>query len=212
VRLLTRRRETAPEEALMLLAERLRAEDSVISPHVRRSAEPPFLGLLAAAGPRAVAARGQYALLVESIREGYLLHYGDPRIVVGADPDLALLAGDYLYALGLERLAALGDLAAVRELSDLISLSSQLHAGAPDRAPPAAAGSALWLACVTAIAVGAREEHESAKAMLRAERPDAPAALLRSARFVAADTGLSDMLRHTAESIGLDPAHLPDLG
>ena len=48
-------------------------------------------------------------------------------MVVGADPDLALLAGDYLYALGLERLAALGDLEAIRELSDLISLSAQLH-------------------------------------------------------------------------------------
>ena len=32
------------------------------------------------------------------------------RVVRGAEPDLALLAGDYLYALGLERLAALGDL------------------------------------------------------------------------------------------------------
>jgi hypothetical protein len=31
-----------------------------------------------------------------------------------ADPDLALLAGDYLYALGLERLAALADLEAIR--------------------------------------------------------------------------------------------------
>ena len=35
--------------------------------------------------------------------------------MVGADPDLRLLAGDYLYALGLERLAGLGDLPAVRE-------------------------------------------------------------------------------------------------
>ena len=51
--------------------------------------------------------------MIEAVREGYLLHYGEPRIVVGADTDLALLAGDYLYALGLERLAALGDLEAV---------------------------------------------------------------------------------------------------
>ncbi len=59
----------------------------------------PALGLLAAAGPRAAEAPGEYALVIESIREGYLLHYGEPRVVVGADPDLALLAGDYLYAL-----------------------------------------------------------------------------------------------------------------
>ena len=42
--------------------------------------------------------------MVEAVREGYLLHYGEPRLLVGADADLALLAGDYLYALGLERL------------------------------------------------------------------------------------------------------------
>jgi hypothetical protein len=202
----------APEEALELLAERLRAEDSVISPHVRRAAEPPYLGLLAAAGPRAMNARGDYALLVESIREGYLLHYGEPRIVLGADPDLALLAGDYLYAVGLERLAGLGDLAAVRELSDLISLNAQLHAATRDPNAAATAASALWLACVTAVAAGTSEEHENAKAAVRAERPDAPAVLLRSVQFMAADAGLSDMLGHTAESIGLGSLHLTDLG
>ena len=59
-------------------------------------------------------------------------------MVVGADADLALLAGDYLYARGLERLAALGDLEAIRELSDLISLSAQLHARGAARARDAA--------------------------------------------------------------------------
>ena len=44
------------------------------------------------------------------------------------DDDLRLLAGDALYALGLARLAQTGDLAAVAELSDLISLSAQAHA------------------------------------------------------------------------------------
>ncbi len=47
--------------------------------------------------------------MVEAVREGYLLHYGEPRLLAGHDADLALLAGDYLYALGIERLAALGD-------------------------------------------------------------------------------------------------------
>jgi hypothetical protein len=202
----------APEEALELLAARLRAEDSVISPHVRRSAEPPYLGMLAAAGPRAMNARGHYALLVESIREGYLLHYGEPRIVVGADPDLRLLAGDYLYAVGLERLAGLGDLEAVRELSDLISLTAQLHVATREPEEAARAASALWLASVTAIAAGASEEHESAKATLRSEQPDAPSVLLRSTRLVAAEAGLSSMLGHTAEAIGLGSFHLPELG
>ena len=70
---------------------------------------------------------GEYAWVIESVREGYLLHYGTPRLLAGHDSDLALLAGDYLYALGIERLARLGDASAVKKLADLISLSAQLH-------------------------------------------------------------------------------------
>ena len=65
--------------------------------------------------------------MVEAVREGYLLHYGEPRLLAGHDPDLALLAGDYLYALGLDRLAALDDTEAVEILSDLISNCARLH-------------------------------------------------------------------------------------
>ena len=100
----------------------------MITPYVRDTDEEPRFGALAASGPRAADAPAEYTLLVESIREGYLLHYETPRLVVGADGDLRLLAGDYLYALGLERLAARGDLDAVQELADLISLSAQVHA------------------------------------------------------------------------------------
>ena len=110
--------------------------------------------------------------MIESVREGYLLHYGEPRVIVGADADLRLLAGDYLYALGLERLAGLGDLPAVRELSDLISIGAQLHAdGAETR--PAAAGEALWLASTMAIATGEPDGLEEAKFALRAGNPGA---------------------------------------
>jgi hypothetical protein len=66
--------------------------------------------------------------VLEAVYEGYLMHYGTPRAFAGMDPDLRLLAGDALYALGLERLAAVGDVAAVAELSDLISLSAQAQA------------------------------------------------------------------------------------
>src|SRR5436190_19889509 len=151
-----------PEAALAALAAQLREDESVISPHVGDpgKTEPAF-GLLVAAGPRAAAAPYEYALVIESIREGYLLHYGEPRVVVGADPDLALLAGDYLYALGLERLAALGDLEAIRELSDLVSLSAQLH----DAGRQGAAE--LWLASVTTVAAGTGPAHEEANAALR---------------------------------------------
>ena len=124
------------------LADQLRAEDTPISPHVVDPAEPPALGALAAAGPRAAAAPGEYALVVEAVREGYLLHYGEPRLLAGHDPDLALLAGDYLYALGLERLAALGDLDAVARARrpDQPLRAAARASGDGDRLAPARCG------------------------------------------------------------------------
>lgn len=134
-------------DALRRLATRLREEDTPISPYVVDPASPPVLGLLAAAGPRTAAAPGEYALVVEAVHEGYLLHYGEPRLLSGHDPDLALLAGDYLYALGLDRLAALGDARATGILSDLISRCAQLHAeGCPGPIPD------LWKAAAGEVA------------------------------------------------------------
>jgi hypothetical protein len=118
---------TEPAAALRLLAEQLREEGTSISPHVIDPAEPPTLGELAASGPGAAAAPAEYALVVEAVREGYLLHYEEPRLLAGHDSDLALLAGDYLYALGLDRLAALDDARAVTILSDLISECARLQ-------------------------------------------------------------------------------------
>jgi hypothetical protein len=84
--------------------------------------------------------------VLEAVYEGYLMHFGEPRAFGGMDPDLRLLAGDALYAVGLARLAELADLAAVAELADLISLSARAHGeGRPDRAD------ALWLATARAL-------------------------------------------------------------
>jgi hypothetical protein len=94
----------------------------------------------------AIAAPGDEALVLAAVREGYLLHYAAGRVVETDDPDLALLGGDRLYALGLARLADLGDLAAVAALADLISRCAQAHA--EDRAEAAAAA---WSAAATAI-------------------------------------------------------------
>jgi hypothetical protein len=66
--------------------------------------------------------------VLECVLEGHLLHYGTARAFEGMDEDLRLLAGDALYALGLERLAERGDLSAVAELAGLISRSAQAHA------------------------------------------------------------------------------------
>jgi hypothetical protein len=79
------------------------------------------------------------------------------------DPDLALLVGDQLYALGLERLAALGDLEAVAELADVISLVAQAHA-AGDRE----LAEAVWEAGVTAVGWGVGDAFEEAKQLARA--------------------------------------------
>ncbi len=124
---MTSERNHGPEEALRLLAAQLREEGTPISAHVVDAAAAPRLGVLAAAGPRAAAAPGEYSLVIEAVHEGYLLHYGEPRLLAGHDSDLGLLAGDYLYALGLDRLAALGDTAAVAVLADLISRCARLH-------------------------------------------------------------------------------------
>ena len=70
----------------------------------------------------------RFALGVETIYEGYLLHYGRPRLFDPADPDTALLLGDYLYAHGLVRIAATGSVEAVSDLAELISLCAQARA------------------------------------------------------------------------------------
>ena len=83
---------------------------------------------LAASGPRVSDKAADYELLLEMIFEGSLLHYGQARVVHTDDPDLALLLGDQLYALGLARLAGLGDLEAVDALATVISRLAQAHA------------------------------------------------------------------------------------
>jgi hypothetical protein len=187
-----------PADALRVLAEQLREERSVIAEHVvEPPAAEPVLGSLVAVGPRAAPAPGEYALVVEAVREGFLLHYAQSRLLAGADPDLSLLAGDYLYALGLQRLAALGDLTAVRELSDLIGTSAQLQAEGRD----GPLGEALWLGCVAAIACGPTVAHEAAKAALREGRPGGATALIDAAGDAAGDAGIGEALEAAAQAI-----------
>jgi hypothetical protein len=142
----------------------------------------PALGAFAAAGPRAAGRREDVAFVVEAIREGYLLHYASGRLLRDDDRDLVLLAGDHLYALGLARLAALGDLPAVSELADVISLGAQGHAeGRPDLAE------AAWEAGAAAVGWGADDTLQAAKAAARAGAPEAAAALRAAARLMAGE-------------------------
>jgi hypothetical protein len=147
----------------------LRAEGGLLAELADRPRpEDPGPPTRAASGPRVAGREAEYALLLEMIFEGSRLHYEESEL----DPDVALLLGDQLYALGLERLAELGDLDAVAELGDVISLVAQARAaGDPELA------AAVWEAGAVAIGWGASESHERAKARARTEDPAALAAL-----------------------------------
>jgi hypothetical protein len=135
------------------------------------------LGAAAAAGPRSSGREADIAFVIESIREGELLHYGAPRIFGAIEPDLALLAGDRLYALGLARLAELGDVEAVSELADVIALCAQARA---EQRPEVA--DAVWQAGVAAVGWGASDALQAAKAAARAGDPGAADALQAASR------------------------------
>jgi hypothetical protein len=115
----------------------------------------------------------RFALGIETIYEGYLLHYGAPRLFAPADADTRLLLGDYLYAHGLVRISALGSVAAVADLGELISLCAQL------RADGAAGDDAIWAGTAALLGSGALAD---ARAALRdTGDPSALDALARSA-------------------------------
>ncbi|HEV3479882.1 MAG TPA: hypothetical protein VG144_10595 [Gaiellaceae bacterium] len=101
-------------------------------------------------------AEPRFALGLETIYEGYLVHYGTPRVFEPADADAALVLGDYLYAQGLARIASLGDVAAVSDLAELISLCAQIQA---ERRP---GDGAAWAATAALLGEGRLEAARSA--------------------------------------------------
>jgi hypothetical protein len=170
--------------ALGRLAGELRAEGGLLAAALADGdgadggrPEAPGPAALAAGGPRAAAAPEEYELLVEAIYEGYRQHYGSPRLMPAAEPDLRLLAGDRLFAIGLAHLVDLGDVAAVLELADVISLCALAHA----RGEVELAGLA-WAAGARAVGWGASDDHARAKRLLLAGDERGPAALRAAAR------------------------------
>lgn len=118
----------------------------------------------------------RFALGVETIYEGYLLHYGRARLFAPGDEDIALLLGDSLLAHGLVRIASTGSVAAVADLAALLSLCAQARADGRD------GDGAAWAATSARLARGGLDE---ARAGLR-EGGD-PNPLERVARATAGD-------------------------
>lgn len=179
----------AEDEALAQLRELVAAEGGELAAALLDERAAEQFGPLVAASERCREQAGEYALLVESILEGYLVHYSRPRIIDPPDDDLRLLAGDYLYALGLSRLAALGDLEAVHELADLIALSAQAHAG--PEPPRAELPEAIWALGAVGVAGGSWPGGERAKLGLREGKSGAPLAALEAVSERAGELGIA---------------------
>ncbi|MTD45573.1 hypothetical protein GKE82_15065 [Conexibacter sp. W3-3-2] len=169
---------------LVRLAEAARADRDLLAAAV----VDPDPGAGAPLGDAAAAGAGPHgedlAFVVEAVREGYLLHHrpAQARIVATDDLDLALLAGDRLYALGLARLAELGLVDAVGELTDVIALCAGAHAAGEEEL-----ADAVWEAGVAALAHGSSDALRAAKDRARTVSPSAAGALRAAARQLPQD-------------------------
>jgi hypothetical protein len=147
---------------------------AALKPHDEQEREPVFSPL---AEPR-------YALGIETIYEGYLLHYGRSRLFAPVDEDTALLLGDYLYAHGLVRIERVGSVQAVDDLAELIALCAYLQADS------IAGDGAVWASTATLLGRGALED---ARTSLRLDNDPGP--LERLARAAAGDDAVARSLQ-----------------
>ena len=128
-------------------------------------------------------AEPRYALGIETIYEGYLLHYGRPRLFAPDDADTSLLLGDYLYAHGLVRIEQVGTVEAVNDLAELIALCAYLQADG------IAGDGAVWAATSALLGRGALDD---ARNFLRLDNDPKP--LERLARATAGDDAVTQSL------------------
>jgi hypothetical protein len=125
----------------------------------------------------------RFALGLETIYEGYLVHYGRPRLFEPGDGDTALLLGDYLYAHGLVRIAEQENVEAVADLAELISLCAELRAG-----PRGEDDGVAWAA--TAALLGSGWLDDARTALREAD----PGPLTQLARAAAGDEAVENAL------------------
>jgi hypothetical protein len=128
-------------------------------------------------------AEERYALGIETIYEGYLLHYGRPRVFTPKDGDTALLLGDYLYAHGLVRIEQVGTVDAVNDLAELIAMCAYLQA------EQIAGDGAAWAATAACLGRGALDPGRTS---LRLDNDPGP--LERLARESAGDAAVEQAL------------------
>jgi hypothetical protein len=191
-------------ETLARLRALLAREGEAIAPVLGSTAAEQVIGPLVAACAAGRPEAPELALVLESILEGYLLHYGRSRLLDTTDDDLRLLAGDHLYALGLSRLARLGDRDAVRALADLITLCARAHAdAAANGAAPGDRPSALWLLTALAVGGGRWPAYERSLEAARSARADGDQ-LLSEVRRRASELGVE--LEAQAALIAFDRA------
>jgi hypothetical protein len=154
---------------------------AALRPPERQEREPVF----------SVLAVEEYQLGLETIYEGYLLHYGRPRLFEPADADTALLLGDYLYAHGLVRIAERQIVQAVADLAELISICAQVQAeGRSDDGP-------AWAASAVCLGAGVLDE---ARAIFREEANTVQ--LLAIAREAAGEAAVERALQAHLTRVG----------
>jgi hypothetical protein len=144
------------------------------------------------------------ALGLETIYEGYLMHYGRPRLFAPEDRDTRILLGDYLYAHGLVRVAEAGDVRVVADLAALLSVCAQLRAEVePGRPVPDGVVWAATLACL------GRDDPELADARSELRDRGEPGALADLAVAAAGPDAVEDALVRHAERAAADTTRIP---
>jgi hypothetical protein len=156
---------------------------AALRPEAQREHEPVF----------SLLSQERYALGVETIYEGYLLHYGRPRLFAPPNREEGLLLGDYLYAHGLVRIAAMRDVQAVSDLASLISLCAQLRA-------EDANGNGDGIVWAATAALAGTDGLEGARDALRLRGDAAP--LLQLARDSAGEEAVARSLAAHGRRVG----------
>lgn len=195
--------DSTPAEALHTLSARISGEGELLASHLVNPEAPPAFGELVAAGPRTASDPAAYALVVESVREGYLCHYERPRILADVDPDLALLAGDLFYAIGINGLAALDDPESVGILSDLIRVAAELRAENETEI-----AEALWLAQLLALGCGSSPELTALIEAVERRENTSLQGLKEWSDHTAEKRGLGRALKAAQDAIDFRPSNL----